>query len=154
MILLDLISKHVGSGVYHNSKLFSMSEFTILTHLHTVVLNWQPVTEDMKERNRDYEQRVREIEYGSFTPLVSSTAGEMGNATTTTYIRLASMIATKQELSYSVVMGWLGCCITFSLIWSAIMCLSSSRSSKYNVPCGQPDSIDLVFHEGRVPHGD
>ena len=58
MILLDLISKHVGSGVYHNSKLFSMSEFTILTHLHTVVLNWQPVTEDMKERNRAYEQRV------------------------------------------------------------------------------------------------
>ena len=35
-----------------------MSEFTILTHLHTVVLNWQPVTEDMKERNRAYEQRV------------------------------------------------------------------------------------------------
>ena len=53
-----------------------------------------------REKQRASEQRVREIEYGSFTPLVFTTAGGMGNAATTTYRRLASMIATKQELPY------------------------------------------------------
>ena len=129
-------------------------KFTILMHLHTVVLNWQPVTDDMKEKQRAYEQHVREIDYGSFTPLVFSTAGGMGNAATTTYRRLVSMIATKQELPDSVVMGWLRYRVTFSLIQSTIMCLRGSRLSKCNVSCGQLDSIDLVFHEGRVPHGD
>jgi len=50
--------------------------------------------------------------------------------------------------------GWLRCHITFSLIQSAIMCLRGSRSSKRNMLCGQPDSVDLVFCEDRVAHGD
>ena len=52
MILLDSISEHEGSEVYHHSKLFSMSEFAILL---TCIpwLNWQPFTEDMKERKKE-----------------------------------------------------------------------------------------------------
>ena len=40
-------------------------------------------------KNRAYEQRIREIEHGSFTPLVMSATGGMGNAATICYKRLA-----------------------------------------------------------------
>ena len=79
MVLLNSISEHDGCGVYHHSKLFSMSEFIILTHLHTVVLNWQPVTEDMKERNKELMSNV--LERSSMAPslhLFSALLGEWG----------------------------------------------------------------------------
>ena len=44
-----------------------------------------------QEKQRRYEQRVREVEMGSFTPLVFSTFGGMGGAATTVYKRLASL---------------------------------------------------------------
>ena len=50
-----------------------------------------------KEKKRHYEDRVREVEHGSFTPLVFSTSGGMGGLATTTYKRLASQIAIYQE---------------------------------------------------------
>ena len=45
-----------------------------------------------REKQRRYEQRVREVEMGSFTPLVFSTFGGMGGAATTVYKRLASLL--------------------------------------------------------------
>ena len=54
------------------------------------------------EKRRAYEQRVREIEHSSFTPLIFSTSGGMGPAATVTYKRLASLIAAKREQPYSV----------------------------------------------------
>ena len=40
-----------------------------------------------KEKPRKCDQRVREIEHGTFTPLVFSTAGGMGAAATVTYTK-------------------------------------------------------------------
>ena len=44
------------------------------------------------EKKRAYDQRVREIEHGSFSPLVFSTTGGMGTTATVVYKQLASMI--------------------------------------------------------------
>jgi len=101
-----------------------------------------------REKCRAYEQRVREVEWGSFTPLVFSTSGGMGRAATVTYKRLVSLLATKPELPYSVVMGWLRCRLSFSLLRSAVMCLRGSRSARSHVPC---NSMDIAVHEGRIP---
>ena len=46
-------------------------------------------------KKRAYEQRVREIEHGSFTPIVLSLTGGLGKAANLCYKRLASMIAAK-----------------------------------------------------------
>ena len=42
-------------------------------------------------KKRAHGQRVREIEYGVFTPLVFSTTGEMGQEATTLYKRLTCL---------------------------------------------------------------
>ena len=53
----------------------------------------------------------------------------MGDATTQFYKRLASLFSEKHSLSYGIVMGWLRCKLSFSLLRSAIMCIRGARSS-------------------------
>ena len=80
------------------------------------------------EKKRAYEERVREIEHGSFSPLVFSAAGGIGPIATVVYKRLASLLAEKQGRAYSSTLHWLRCRLNFSLLRSAIMCIRGSRS--------------------------
>ena len=87
---------------------------------------------------------------GSFTPLVFSTFGGMGGAAATVYKRLASLLSAKRDQSYGLVMSWLRCSISFSLLWSTITCLRGARSI-----CGSPvviEALDLTTSEGQVLH--
>ena len=97
-------------------------------------------------KKRAYEQRVREVEHSSFTPLVLSATGGMANEATTFYKGLASCLAMKWDHSYSSTMSWLRCRLTFFLLRSAIQCIKGARSS-----CGHatksPPPIDLAISE-------
>jgi len=87
---------------------------------------------------------------GSFTPLVFSTFGGMGGAATTVYKRLASLLSAKRDQSYGLVMSWLHCSISFSLLRSAITCLHGAKSIR-----GSPvviGALDLTTSEGQVLH--
>ena len=107
--------------------------------------------ESAKQRN--YEQRIREVEHGSFTPLVLSATGGMAPAATVAYQRLASLLADKRQQDYSKTMSWLRCSIGFSLVRSAVTCLRGARSSFHHparqVECEVP--LDVAVSEGRVP---
>ena len=54
-----------------------------------------------------YEQSIRDVEHGSFTPLIFSVTGRLGRIATTTYKRLASMLSSKRDQPYSTTMAWL-----------------------------------------------
>ena len=75
------------------------------------------------EKKRMYEQRIREIEHSSFTPLVFSATGGMGRQATAFYQRLAAMLAEKWDQPYGSTLNWLRCSISFSLLRSAIQCI-------------------------------
>ena len=102
-------------------------------------------------KRRAYKERVREVEHGSFSPLVFSAAGGMGQAASAVYHRLASMILDKHSQPYSLTLFWLRCKLGFSLLRSAIMCLRGCRSALYH-PAGSlcDVAIDLTCQEGRV----
>ena len=105
------------------------------------------------EKKRAYEQRVREVEHGSFTPLVFSAAGGMGPAADIVYKKLASMLAEKQDKTYSTTLNWMRCRLNFSLIRSEIMFIRGSRKSfTTTTPWKALDTgtIDLATQEGRV----
>ncbi len=55
----------------------------------------EPPLQPLSGDSLTYSTAIREDAAGSFTPLVFNTAGGMGRAATTTYKRLASLIATK-----------------------------------------------------------
>ena len=103
-----------------------------------------------QEKGRDYERRVREIEYATFTPFVMSSTGGIGPCATVVLKRLGGLLAEKHAASYSSVMGLLRCRLSFALLRSSIMCIRGSRSS-----CWHPGRIDftttvLAVSEGNV----
>ena len=54
-----------------------------------------------KHKKRAYEQRIRDVEHASFTPLVFSATAGMAKQSTTFYKRLASLLADKWDHTYS-----------------------------------------------------
>ena len=75
-----------------------------------------------------YEERVRQIERATFVPLVFTTSGSASPAATVVLKRLAARLVEARDLSYSTVMGWLRCRLSFCLLRCAVMCFRGSRS--------------------------
>ena len=99
-----------------------------------------------------YEQRIIDVEHGSFTPLVLPATGGMGQAATVAYKRMASLLAEKRGQPYCKTMGWLRCVLNFSLIRSAIQCIRGARSARHRPSRLSLESpIDLAAEEGRIP---
>ena len=67
------------------------------------------------QKRREYGFRVREVERGSFTPLVFTANGGAAPEAATFLKRLASQISDKKNGPYSVVMNFLRCRFSFSL---------------------------------------
>ena len=104
------------------------------------------------EKRRAYDERIREIEQGSFSPLVFSTSGGMAPTANVVYKRIASMISSKHNKPYSRTMHWIRCRLSFSLLRSAIMCLRGSRSAVHR-PAGPHitiDTMDLACSDGQA----
>ena len=77
-----------------------------------------------------YEERVRQVEKASFVPLVFTTSGSASPAATVVLKKLAARLDEARDLSYSTVMGWLRCWLSFCLLRCAVMCFRSSRSRR------------------------
>ena len=99
--------------------------------------------EHERKKKLEYGSRVCEVEQASFTPLVFTASGGMAPEATVTFKRFASLLAEKRNETYSSVMGWLRCKISFSLLRSALLCLRGSRSKL-------PDSHDSTMTEAIV----
>ena len=100
-------------------------------------------------KKQKYEQRIVEVEHGSFTPLVFSTSGGMGNLASTFYKRLASLLSEKRREAYSSTLDWIRTHLSFSLVRFAIMCIRGARSSIKHVVKGC-DSFNLVTAEAHI----
>ena len=97
-------------------------------------------------KKRAYDQRIRDVEHASFTPVVLSATGGLANEATAFYKRLASLLSSKWRELYSVVICWVRCHLSFSLIRSAIQCFRGSRSSASHF-VHPPASITLAKSE-------
>lgn len=132
---------------------FDVRVFNPIAQSHRNTPLAQCYRQNEQEKKRAYEERVREVEHGTFSPLVFSTSGGMGPIATVVYRRIASLIAEKQQQPYSRTLFWLRCKLSFSLLRSAIMCLRGARSSLHHParPSKIGEPIDLTCSEGRIP---
>ncbi|XP_050708600.1 uncharacterized protein LOC126993508 [Eriocheir sinensis] len=80
------------------------------------------------EKNRAYEERIQNVDQGSFTPVVFTTSGGMGPRAQSFYARLAETLADKKQQPRSSVVAWMRCRLSFSLLRSALVCLRGTRS--------------------------
>ena len=102
-----------------------------------------------QEKRWQYGERVREVERSSFSPLIFSSSGGMGQAASSVYKRLASLICSNKWCQqYSVTMGWLRIVLCFALLRSAIMCLRGNRVSRTPLPASNFSTVyeSLTHH--------
>ena len=81
---------------------------------------------------RTYGDRIRQIEHGSFTPLVFSTSGGMSRQTKVFFKRLSELMSEKKGENIGYFSAWLRTKISFALIKCLILCLRGTRSGKKN----------------------
>ena len=107
------------------------------------------------EKIRSYEERICSIEHGSFSPLVFTLAGGMGKIAQKCYNRLADMLAESRKQSCAVVIAWMRCRLSFSLLRSAILCIRGTRTRRPIAQGLHDVDIRTVVAEGRisVPRG-
>ena len=103
-----------------------------------------------REKQRVYDQRIREVERGTFTPLVFSATGGMGPSASIFFQKLAAMIAAKRGHTYQKVITWIRQRLTFSLLRSAISAIRATRFPP--LPPPDPTMISIITSGGSVQH--
>ena len=87
-----------AQGFWGNRHQRAFSDVRVLTPMFKTYLELQLASvyrRQEREKQRIYAQRIREVELGSFTPLIFSTSGGMAKSTTVAYKHLASLLALK-----------------------------------------------------------
>ena len=81
-----------------------------------------------REKRRRYNNRVMNIEHGTFTALIFTISGGMGNESLTYHKALANKIAMKTGDKYCNVINFIRCKLSFLIQKLALLCLRGSRS--------------------------
>lgn len=96
--------------------------------------------EQEEEKKRKYQQRVLDVEMGSFTPLVFGTNGGMGVDCNCFLKRLAEKLSEKNEEPYHTTISWIRTLLSFEILRSVHTCVRGSRTPFHKIPQG--DFID------------
>ena len=81
------------------------------------------------EKKRQYNQRILQVEQGSFTPLVFSCFGGFSRECNRFFSHAAEQIATKRKISKSLVVSWMKSRLNFALLRSCLLCIRGTRTS-------------------------
>ena len=87
-------------------------------------------TNNEKEKKRQYNTRVLQVENRSFSPLVFNINGRMSWEASKCYSRIAEMLCEKHDEHHLLTMFWMRRKPSFSLMRSIIMCIRGSKTFK------------------------
>ena len=97
------------------------------------------------EKKRQYNQRILQIEHGSFTPLVFSCFGGMSRECSRFFSQAADKLSEKRKTSKSVVMAWIKARLNFALLRSCLQCLRGTRTSSNVAEICEIDIKDIAL---------
>jgi hypothetical protein len=81
-----------------------------------------------QQKKSAYNERILQVEHGSFTPLIFSVSGGMGTQAKTFAKMLCNKIAYKKRQEYSDVMNMFRCKLSFLIQKMVLLCIRGSRS--------------------------
>ena len=96
------------------------------------------------EKKQQYNERVLEVENGSFTPLVFATNGGMARECKAFYKRLAEMVAEKRNITFPTATSYIRTKISFSLLKSTLICIRGARTLKRAEEINNTDDMALT----------
>ena len=83
-----------------------------------------------REKKRKYNDRILNVDRGSFTPLIFTTTGGMGPECSKFFKRLSEMIAIKRGEDYPIVVNHIRTRIRVSLLKSVLVALRGERGKR------------------------
>ena len=96
-----------------------------------------------REKKRKYNDRVLQVEKGSFSPLIFSTTGGMGPESTKCHKKVAELIAVKRGESYPDVMNHIRTSIRFSLLKSVLVAVRGERGKSRRAAAAPLSDLSL-----------
>ena len=73
------------------------------------------------------------MEQGTFTPLVFTTTGDMGEECKRYHNKLAELVVAKIGEDYATTVSWIRSKVSFAILRSALLCLRGSRTAKRTI---------------------
>ena len=101
-------------------------------------------------KKREYNQRILQVEHGSFTPLVFSSFGGMSVECGNFYNRVAEKIAEKRDIASSVAKSWIRTKISFSLLRTTHLCIRGTRRKLYEVEKLRDTNLQMATVDSRI----
>ena len=103
------------------------------------------------EKKRQYNDRIMNVEHGTFTPLVFSVTGGAGPEAHVLHKHIADKIASKTGERYGKVVAWIRCKLSFLILRACLTCLRGSRSHPVRQNENSvPDDIALACDEANL----
>ena len=102
-----------------------------------------------KSKEREYLERIRNVEHADFNPLVFTTAGGMTPQAQIVIKRIAAALSEKKGLPKSVVTGWLRCKLSFALLRTTLLCIHGTRTRRF---VDSEINIELSMSAGRIAY--
>ena len=99
-----------------------------------------------QEKKRKYNERVLQIEKGTFTPIVGSTFGGWGNEADKHHKRIATLIAAKRNEEYSDVINYVRTRLRFSLLKSILTAVRGVRGKSRSAEPISSVAFNLIEH--------
>ena len=105
----------------------------------------QKAFEDIeKTKKRHYNQRVIQVEHGTFTPLVFTPYGGAGREAEHFLKSIAEQLAVKQGVHTSVMTNWVRTKLSFELVRAALLCVRGTRVPSYKPVIADINDVELV----------
>ena len=112
----------------------------IVTHVNCKCNQGKTTTtifkEQEEEKKRKYQQRVLNVEMGSFNPLVFGTNGGMGADCNCFLKRLAEKLSEKNDEPYHITITWIRTLLSFEILRSVLTCVRGSWTPFHKIPQG------------------
>ena len=99
-------------------------------------------------KKRSYNERIIQVEHGSFTPIVMSAYGGFGKETSIFISRLIDQLSKKNDMQASIVANYLRTKIAFELVRAQVMCIRGSRSLRK--PYLDVAEIEVVQNKAKI----
>ena len=103
-----------------------------------------PFLKHEKEKKRAYNQRVIDVEKATFTPLVFSTSGAMGEEAAKFNKRLATLLSIKRNISYSDAMSFIRRKLRFSILRTSLIALRGFRGHIVDQSILEDSDLNLI----------
>ena len=97
-----------------------------------------------EEKKRKYNDRIMNVEHGTFTPLIFSINGGTGPEAHKFHKHIANKISCKTGERYDKVVSWIRCKLSFLILRACLTCLRGSRVISRDAFSEVPDDIALA----------